>query len=386
VVTEFPGRERALVLLGNALECQGQDAEAVECWNKALQMDAKRADVHKSLGQSAMLKGDYEAAVSHWQKALEIDPGMGSIRGALALALMGLGRHKEAVEELEYGRRAGILSTSDHFLLGQGYLQLGRLHEAKASYETAVKLQSDLTNAYYGLFTVCTRLNEPEKARQYMATFQKLKADEMKVLKDRNDTFSDLQNVRGQIALTFLEAGLLYQEQRNPEKAERMLRRGAEIDPQNVAVLNELGLFYQAVGRVAEALEVFQRAAAVKPPNPVSCLNVGILLARLDRVGEAEEAFRTVIRVAPGRSEGYRELAQLFLKAQIKLLEAKRLAEKAVALEPVARNYFTLSRACDRNGDSARALSALKRATDLEPSNEQYRRTYDRLRAREAKR
>jgi tetratricopeptide (TPR) repeat protein len=386
LLKEFPNHDGVLVLMGNALGCQGRQNEAAEFWTRALALNPKRPDVYQSLGQSAMAREDYETAVRQWQKALELEPQRAGIRGSLGLALMGLARHREAVEELEAGRKVGTMLAFDHFVLGQAYLQLGQLEQARAAYEKAIQLQPDYSNAYYGLFTVWTRLNEADKARECMTTFQKLKAEEMKVLKDRNDAFNDLQEVRGWVAETFTAAGLLYQKQGNLPKSEQLLRRAAAIDPQNVAALNELGFFYQAQGRRAEARAAFRQAAAIKPPNPIACLNLGLLLGQENRLTEAEEAFRMAIRAAPARSEGYRELAQLYLRAGVKLPEAMQLAEKALALEPVAMNYFVLSRAYDCNGDPGRALSALKRATELEPGNVNYRQTYDRLRAREAKR
>jgi tetratricopeptide (TPR) repeat protein len=298
---------------------------------------------------------------------------------------MGLGRPQEAVEEMERGRGAGVLSGFDYFVLGQGYLQLGQWDQARAGYESAVKHQPDCTSAYYGLFTVYTRLNERDKAQAYKATFERLKAEEMKVLKDRNDAFSDLQEMRLSLATTYVVAGIQYEDCQDTAKAEQMLRRAAELDPQNVNALNELGTLCRGSGRTAEALELYRKAAAVEPPHPACWLNLGILLAQSNRFAEAEEALRKVIQLLPDQSDGYREMAQLYLRAQVKLPEARALAERAVALQPVAQNYFVLSRACDQNGDPPRALAALRRAMELAPANRMYRQTYDRLRAREAR-
>jgi tetratricopeptide (TPR) repeat protein len=350
LVAEFPDREGVLVLMGNVLQFQARGEEADTFWRQALQVNPKRADVYWSLGQRAMLAGSYEEAVSHWRKVLEIDPRMPQVSGNLALALMGLGRHQEAVDVLEKGPQAGAPSALDRFVLGQAYLQLGQLDKARVSYEAAVRLQPDYTNAYYGLFTVCTRLGQRNKAQEHLAVFQKLKAQEMKVLKDRNDVHSDLQEVRGRVAETYVMAHLLYRDPPQPQKVEQLLRRAVTIDPAHAAAWRGLGDFYQAAGRGAEA----------------------------------EQAYRALIEAAPKGADGYRELAWFYLRGRIKLPEARQLAEKAVALAPSALNYFVLSRAYDQNGDAARALSALKKAVDLEPTNMSYRQTYERLRARES--
>ncbi len=373
------------MLMGDVLHYQGRSDEAAGFWNKALQINPRLSGVYNSLGQVAMSRGDYEQAVAHCRKVLELDPRTPEIYSRLGLALMGLGRHREAVAEMERGLGAGVLSGFDYFVLGQGYRQLGQFDKARASYESAVKHQPDCTSAYYGLFAVCTHLSDRDKAREYKAAFERLKAEEMKVLKDRNDAFSDLQAMRLSVAATYVAAGMQYQACQDVAKAEQMLRRASELDPQNVNALNELGTLCQESGRTAEALELYQKAAAIEPPHPACWLNLGLLLARSNRFAEAEEAFRKVIQLLPDQSDGYREMAQLYLRAQVRLTEARELAEKAVALEPLAQNYFLLSRAYDQNGDPARALAALKRATELAPANPLYRQTYDRLRAREAR-
>jgi tetratricopeptide (TPR) repeat protein len=352
LLAEFPNREGALVLIGNVLQFQARGDEADEYWKRALQVNPKRADVYWSLGQRAMLAGNYAEAVSSWRKVLELDPRMPMISGNLALALMGLGQHQEAVDVLEQGRQAGILSAFDYFVLGQGYLQLGQLDKAGACYEAAIQLEPNHTNAHYGLFTVCSRLGQRSKAHEHLATFQKLKAQEMKVLKDRNDVHSDLLEVRDRVAETYVTARQLYRDPLQAGKAEQLLQRALEIDPSHVTALRGLAEFYLAAGRGAEA----------------------------------EKAYRALIQAAPGLSAGYRELAWLYLRSRTRLPEARQLAEKAVALEPLAVNYFVLSRAYDQNGDAGRALSALKKAVDLEPANSSYRQTYERLRARESQR
>jgi tetratricopeptide (TPR) repeat protein len=108
-------------------------------------------------------------------------------------------------------------------------------------------------------------------------------------------------------------------------------------------------------------------------------LNIGLLSARLKHFADAEKAFLKVIDLAPEASNGYRELAQLYLTIRRNLPQARTLAEKAVALEPIAVNYFVLSWACDVNGDSESGLKAITRAVQLEPGNMRYKKVYEHI-------
>jgi tetratricopeptide (TPR) repeat protein len=89
-----------------------------------------------------------------------------------------------------------------------------------------------------------------------------------------------------------------------------------------------------------------------------------------------------MITLAPQKSDGYRELARLYLKTGEKLPQARQLAEKAVTLDAIATNYFVLSWACYTNGDTANALPAIKRAIELDPGNQQYLLLYKQIQQR----
>ena len=114
----------------------------------------------------------------------------------------------------------------------------------------------------------------------------------------------------------------------------------------------------------------------MQPDNPTSCLMMGIISAHLNRSGEAEAAFNTLIRLAPQMSDGCREMSRLYLKTGKKTPQARQLAEKTLALEANAANYFMLAWACCAAGDNAAALPAVKRALELEPGNSDCQRLY----------
>jgi Flp pilus assembly protein TadD len=131
-----------------------------------------------------------------------------------------------------------------------------------------------------------------------------------------------------------------------------------------------------------DAVQICKKIIKLEPEDPVAYLNMGLLYSRLQKTVEAEESFVKAIKLAPEKSDGYRELALAYLKSDIKLQEAKKLVEHAVKLEPTAVNYMALSRACDKNGDIAGAISAAKRAVELEPSNPIYQQIYQALQKR----
>ena len=92
------------------------------------------------------------------------------------------------------------------------------------------------------------------------------------------------------------------------------------------------------------------------------------------------------IRHRPEHFGGYQELSRLYLRAGQKLDRALALAQRAVALRPIADNYFILGWASDVNGKSEEAKTALTQAIQLDPKETKYRRAYERIKQREATR
>jgi tetratricopeptide (TPR) repeat protein len=382
LMKDFPDSVNAIMQMANLWERHGDADKAMEYFKKVLEKDPKRADVHKGMGWFYMNKQQYAQAIEHWQKALEIDPNIPDVHNSIALALMGQNKESQAIKELEKDVKISPRSSFSYFLLGQLYLQQQEYEKAGDNYKKAIEIQPDYTNAYYGLFTLSSRLKQPDKAKEYMDVFKKLKAEEMKILKDRNEATDDLIEMRNGAVGTYLLAGQMYQAEGNMQKAEEILKRATVLDPNNILCHERLASLYLKLNRLSDAIGSYKKIAEINPKDPLGYLNIGILSERLKQMDNAEKAFRKVIDVAPGLSAGYCELAQLYLRAGRGFPDARELAEKAVVLEPSALNYFVLCWACDMNGDTDNALKAIVRAIQLEPTNLKYRNVYEHIKSR----
>lgn len=382
LMRDFPNSINPIMLMGNLWERHGDANKALEYFNKVLEQDPERPDVYKSIGWFYMNKEQYEQAIEYWQKALKIDPNITGVHHDIALALMGQNKQSQAIGELEKDIQISPRSSSSYFLLGQLYLQQNQYEKAKKNYEKAIEIKPNYPNTYYGLFTLSARLKQQEKAQEYMAVFKKLKAEEMEVLKGENEAVDDLIDMQKGAAETYLLAGQMYQTGGNFEKAEELYKKATTLNPENIQCLEKLASLYITRNRITDAIPLYRRISEIDPNDPICHLNIGILSMRIKQLGNAEKAFQKAIEVAPKSSGGYRELAQLYLRAGTGYPEARALAEKAVALEPTALNYFVLSWARDMNGDSENALKAIEKAIQLEPTNMKYRNVYEHIKSK----
>ena len=314
LLKEFPDTDDALTIVGNLRYRHGDAVEAMKLWNRALQINPKRPDVYTSMGWAALKSGNFDDAIDHYRKALAIQPELGEVRTNIARAFIMSGRHNEAIAPLTEETRRWPNSDLAHFLLGQVYLQQKEYGKARASYEAALKIQSRYANAHYGLVTVCAKLGDREEAQAHSQRFKELKAEARKNLKGRKIAYDDFSQTQKEAAITYINVGRMYRDKGNLSKAEQLLKEAAGYDPENIVAFLELASLYQATGRSPQALQMHRRIVALQPQAVMCHLMIGMLSGSLKRFNESEAAFRRVIELTPQRSEGYRELARLYLK------------------------------------------------------------------------
>ena len=186
-------------------------------------------------------------------------------------------------------------------------------NKARESYEKAIQFQPDEAKAYYGLAQVHTRLGNSDQAQKHSERFRELKAAGRRGQISRKSRYDDRTAAQKRAALTHLEIGRMYRDQGEIRQAEELLKQAIGFDPNNVICYMELAAIYNANGAPAKALYLFNKVRQLQPNNPTSYLMMGIISTHLNRSDEAEAAFNTLIRMAPQMSDGYREMARLYL-------------------------------------------------------------------------
>jgi len=370
LMQDFPGDTGAMALMGKLHRWLGETAEAATWWQKCLEQNPAEVKAYLGLARIAEMKGDSEKALELWRKAQEINPALPGVYGLPAEVLLKMGRTQEAAAALEKEIQRSPRSSHYHFLLGQAYFQQREHEKAAQCYQKAIETEPESSEPYYGLASVCTRLGQADKAREYMEKFQGLRDREEQAnegLLREPDERPDMILI---LAWIHVDAGTFCATHLRPKEAEGHWRRAASLDPRDRPCRQALAGLYRRSGRLPEALELYEQLRQIDPGNAAYYHgNMGSMLVRLRRLDAAEETFRKALELAPKDPPMYRNLVQLLLLRNQKLPEAKALAQKLVELEPSAPNYSLLGEACLRNGDRDGAREALRRALDAGPGN-----------------
>jgi len=116
------------------------------------------------LGDLLKERGRMEAAALEYRRALEESPDSVTIMRKLSSALRTMARDEEALELLKRAKDISSDHPSIFTALGQTYLKLKRMKEAKDSFGEAIQINPFDPEAHLGLATACEMLGERTSA------------------------------------------------------------------------------------------------------------------------------------------------------------------------------------------------------------------------------
>ncbi len=120
-------------------------------------------------------RGRFSDAVAEARRAQRLDARSDSVRANVATVLYFCGRYDEAIEEAAEARAANPASLRALFILGVAHEQHGRLAEAVAAFETAVKISRGMNPFMLGaLGHACARSHENDAAERALNALDKL--------------------------------------------------------------------------------------------------------------------------------------------------------------------------------------------------------------------
>lgn len=353
----------------------------IRLWQRCLEIEPGFELAYSRLVSLWQQNAEFQKIADLMGHSLQRDPLNAKHRGLLGSALFHLNRFEEARQVLEELLRRTAGTADTYLVLGKVYEQLKQLDAACRCLETAVALDPQRPDALYSLATVCAKRGEKERAAYFRQRFEEVKKTNLQSESKmgarhemQDDRFAPL---RGAEILCYAARAAL--ESEDPAEGERLLLKAAELSPAHVECRRMLSTFYETQGRPADALHWVAELRRLEPDELLHAQNEAVLYVRLQRWEDAERVFREICRAAPTSAVGYAGLAELYLRTNRNLPEARRLAEQAVALQPTAWRLAVLASLAERSGDLETARAALRRAMALEPNNPKYRDMYEAL-------
>ncbi|MEP7310318.1 MAG: tetratricopeptide repeat protein [Acidobacteriota bacterium] len=180
-------------------------------------------------------------------------------------------------------------ALSRNFLAAK-YLQAGRVPDAVAQLDQALRLKPDDAEAHSNRGIAFQLQNRIPDATRELETASRLKPADDRV-------HVNLGNV--------LQAG------GQRDAALREYRRAIDINPENADAHFNLALVLGPQGRLDEAIAHLRRALAINPQNASAHRNLGIALGMQGRREQAIDEIREALRIQPGSAEAQQNLDAL---------------------------------------------------------------------------
>jgi tetratricopeptide (TPR) repeat protein len=343
------GEARDWSLKGYFLNRREWYDEALECLDKAIEIDSNykivwhlRGDVLESLER-------YDEGLESYDRALELDPNYQSAWAKRGDVLSNLKRYDEALESYDraleldanyrwaWANRGGVLNN------------LKRYDEALVSYDRALELDANLQLAWRLRGDVLSNLERYEEALASYDRALELDANDQSAWRLRGDVLSNLERY---------------------EEALASYDRALELDANNQWAWAHRGGVLSNLKRYDEALESYDRALELDANNQWAWAHRGYVLRNLKRYDEALASFDRALEL-----DANLQLAWTLRGDVLSNLERyeEALASYDRALELDANNQWAWAH---RGGVLSKlkrydeALVSLDRALELDANNQ----------------
>jgi tetratricopeptide (TPR) repeat protein len=210
--------------------------------------------------------------------------------------------------------------------LGNIFLELNRLDEAKASFSAALELDKNNAAAHYGMGQVAL------SSRSYAEAVRHFEAALAQVPNANRVHYSLAMAYRGLGEMEKVKAHLAQQGSVGVRVADPLVDAIQNLIEGERLPLARGKLAFEAK-RYAEAAEEFRKAVAAKPDSVIARINLGVTLSQLGDVQGATEQFEEALRIEPGKVNAHYNLA-ILLAAQNQHEKAIAHLQSALAVDP----------------------------------------------------
>ena len=162
--------------LGTSLYREGKYEEAIEQFNKAIELDSEISGPYRGLGGAYLELKDYEKAIENFEKSLSINPNSPNTYNGLGEVHYQIGDYDKAIE---YFKEAiNIDSNYDKAYIGLGltyYYSLRKYKEAEEKFNEALEINPNNFQAYtwLGLMYLDLGKNDISKIEEARLIFEK---------------------------------------------------------------------------------------------------------------------------------------------------------------------------------------------------------------------
>jgi tetratricopeptide (TPR) repeat protein len=236
------------------------------------------------------------------------------------------GRFDDAIRRYRIARTLRPDYVAVPVNLGNIFLELNRLEEARASFKEALEIEKNDPAAHYGLGQIAL------SARSYSEAIQHFDVTLAQVPSANSVHYSLAMAYRGLGDVEKVKAHLDQQGSVGVRVSDPLVDSLQDLI-EGVRVHLARGKLAFEARRFTEAAVEFRKAVAAGPDNVAARINLGVTLSQLGDAQAATEQFEEAIRIDPRRVNAHYNLA-ILLAGQNQHEKAIAHLQSAMAIEP----------------------------------------------------
>ncbi len=273
----------SIINTAQKLASKGMIDKAIAEWEKLLE-NGKDGNVYNTIGDLYLKKGSEDNAVESFTKAAEIFKKDGFYPKAIAL----------------YRKILNIVPNDVNAIIS-----IAKLNADKGLIANAI-------DNYFKAAEIYHREGSTEKATKVVERILQLSPSDLESRKKIAYLYFRL-GLRERASNEYSSIGRELQKNGDLEKAEEMLNKAVEYEPQNTKALSGLSGVAEKKGEIDRAFECLEKAISFEPDNKTLLLNYATLLQSNDRVEEAGTALIQLIEAHPDDLRAKKMLGKIYL-------------------------------------------------------------------------
>ncbi len=332
---------------GNELYDLKRYEEALEAYNRAIQLAPNDALAYHNKGYALDDLKRYEEALEAYTRAIELDPNDAVTYYNKGYTLRNLKRYEEALEAYTRALELDPNDAVTYYHKGTALRNLKRSKEALDAYARAIELDPTYARAYTG---------------------KGIALDDLKRSEEALVAYTRALELNPHDAVAYQGKGMTLRNLKHYEEALEAYNRAIQLDSTYVAAYNGKSIALYLLKRHEEALEVHNRAIEMKPNDADIYINKGNMLKNLKRYEEALKAYKRAIELNPSDAVAYYQRG-IALRRLKRYDEALKAYNRAIELNPSDGVYYNKGITLYLLKRYDEALDAYNRALELNPNN-----------------
>ena len=249
ILKSSPFHEGAQSNLGILYNQLGKPQKAINCFEKAIQINPNSANGYYSLGVIFTQLGESQKAINYYEKAIQINPNFANAYYSLGVIFAQLGESQKAISCYEKAIQINPNHIHAHNNLGVIFAQLGESQKAINCFEKAIQINPNHIDAHNNLGTILNELGESQKA---ISCYEKA------------------IQINPNFANAYYNLGTILNELGESQKAISCYEKAIQINPNYIDAHNNLGVIFTQLGESQKAINCFEKAIKIKPENLTS--------------------------------------------------------------------------------------------------------------------